>query len=392
MNKATLLLNLQDIATIPIANIMIKVFHIISHFDVGGAERVALNIAHSASPDIEYHVVELLRAHGPFTARFLSELRQHDITYHRGMVPDVHFHYLFERLAALTFPLWFIFLFLRHRPQVIHTHTEMPDLGVYTFFRLFPWLLKRCRVVRTIHNTRLWTGMQATGRRVEAFFQQHHCNVAISESTRQCYQKVYGEQPPIIYNGVEQVAQKPYAGLAKDKTNILFAGRYSAQKGITVLVEVIKRLAHNSRYRFYLFGSGEEQTLVERELSGLPTVTLSGPLYGISAYLGSFDYLFMPSLFEGLPLMAIEAGMAATPTIINDAPGLRETLPKNWCLKVENNSIDHYLQLFTKLMPTADSHALGREAQCFAEQRFGLRQMQTAYEARYHLLVSNLKA
>ena len=46
---------------------MKKVFHIVSHFDVGGAERVAVNIAKSRTEGYEYHVVELLRAPSQFT-------------------------------------------------------------------------------------------------------------------------------------------------------------------------------------------------------------------------------------------------------------------------------------------------------------------------------------
>ena len=34
-----------------------RVFHFISHFDLGGAERVAANIAKSGNGKIEYHVV-----------------------------------------------------------------------------------------------------------------------------------------------------------------------------------------------------------------------------------------------------------------------------------------------------------------------------------------------
>ena len=161
---------------------MKKVFHIISHFDVGGAERVAVNIAKSRTEGFEYHVVELVRARSPFTRVFVSELRSAGIRYHRAYMPDVRFHYVFERLAAALFPLWFLPLFLRHRPAVVHCHTEMPDLAVSWFFTLFPRLLVGCKVVRTIHNTRLWTGLKATGRRAERFFIRRGANVAISVS------------------------------------------------------------------------------------------------------------------------------------------------------------------------------------------------------------------
>ena len=41
---------------------------------MGGAERVAVSIAGSANPDIEYHVVELIRTRSEFTSAFIAEL------------------------------------------------------------------------------------------------------------------------------------------------------------------------------------------------------------------------------------------------------------------------------------------------------------------------------
>lgn len=55
-----------------------------SHFDVGGAERVAVNIAKSQTEGFEYHVVELIRAHSAFTKVFIKELEDAGIKYHRG--------------------------------------------------------------------------------------------------------------------------------------------------------------------------------------------------------------------------------------------------------------------------------------------------------------------
>ena len=49
---------------------MKKVFHIVSHFDIGGAERVAVNIAKSPTAGYEYHVVELIRARSQFSREY----------------------------------------------------------------------------------------------------------------------------------------------------------------------------------------------------------------------------------------------------------------------------------------------------------------------------------
>ena len=71
---------------------MIRVFHIISHFDLGGAEIVAVNIAKSKNPNIEYHIVEGLRGKSNYTTKFIKELKEHDIKYHRSLILDIRFH------------------------------------------------------------------------------------------------------------------------------------------------------------------------------------------------------------------------------------------------------------------------------------------------------------
>lgn len=362
---------------------MKRIFHIISHFDVGGAERVAVNIAKSETEGCEYHIVELIRGRSKFTPVFINELEAAGIRYHRGIVPDIRFHYLFERLAAYTFPLWFIFLFIKYRPDVIHSHTEMPDLATYTFFKFFPRLLRRCRLVRTIHNTRLWTGMKSTGRRVEPFFITHNANVAISKSVQDNYAESYGFLPPIIYNGVAQTPQRPFENIVKGKTNILFAGRMEPQKGIKVLVEIIEKMSFDRRFHFHVIGDGSLRPFVEQHLSAQTNVTLLPPIHGLSAYLSSFDYLLMPSEFEGLSIMSLEASMEGLPVIGSGCPGLGDTLPDGWALNVPGNAADDYVRLLQDVIPTADKAHLAHQARSFAIEHFGVRRMQTAYENFY---------
>ena len=209
---------------------MKRVFHIISKFDLGGAERVAANIAKSGNDDFEYHVVEVLRGDSSFTRGFLDELQSAGVICHRSVMPAFHFHFIAERIAAMLFPFRFLLLWLRYRPDVVHAHTEVPDMCVWAISRVFPWMLRRVKLVRTIHNTCLWTGLKRFGRKVERFYQRHDANVAISQSVLDCYTREYGSLPPIIYNGVPEVEQKAYDGLKAGKTNILFAGRFDDRK------------------------------------------------------------------------------------------------------------------------------------------------------------------
>lgn len=361
----------------------LKVFHIISHFDLGGAERIAANIAKSMNADIEYHVVEILRGHSSFTRSFLEELKSAGVHCHRSLMPDFCFHFMAERMAAVLFPLRFLLIWLRFRPDVVHAHTETPDMCMWAFFKVFPWLQKRCRIVRTIHNTCLWTGLKRFGRKVEYFYKQNDSNFAISRSVAESYKKEYGESAPIIYNGVEKAKQKPFPGLESEKTNVLFAGRFEEQKGVSHLIYVIKTLRNMAQYHFYVAGGGKLQSVVDAELGPLPNVTVCKPIYGLSAYLASFDYMLMPSEFEGLGLMSVEASLAGVPVVCNDCAGLNETVPPDWELTVHGNSHEEYLNIFRDVLPHADRNALSQRAMHFVEKRFSIEKMQNEYEKIY---------
>ena len=391
-----------------------RTFHLITHFSLGGAERVAANIAESQTPGMEYHVVEIMRGRTAYTPKFIGELEKAGVRCHRSWMPDVSFHFLFERIAALLFPLRMLYIMLRWRPDVIHTHTETPDLALYVFSRVFPRMLRRVKIVRTIHNTRLWTGLPRTAQWVEAFFKSLGANIAISNSVRDSYAERFGEVAPIINNGVAEVEQKNYfnaqnsklktqnskfkiAGEAENnsklktqnsKLNILFAGRLEPQKGVVVLCKVLKMLAGDTSFFFTIAGDGSQRTLVEQTLAeiaaeGKPlNAELVPPIFGLAGYMQSFDYLFMPSEFEGLSMLSMEASLNRLPVIANACPGLADTLPTDWSLLAHGNNIDDYRRIFN-LLPTADRDALTQQAYAFAKERFSVRTMQERYEAWY---------
>ena len=362
---------------------MIRIFHVISHFELGGAERVAVNIARSASPDYEYHIVEVIRGRSAFTHSLLKELQMAGIHYHRSPIPVfISFHYVFERLAALLFPFWSVFLFRKYRPDIIHCHTDIPDLAIYYLRQWQKRLVGKTALVRTIHNTRLWVGMERKGEKIEQMFQETQANIAISEATADYYCQHYGQRPPIIFNGTEIRQTQQYAELRKDKVNVVFAGRLQEQKGVAALVDIVKMMADDDRYHFHIFGSGSQESMLDA-IRDLPHVSIHPPLFGLSAYLTSFDYVLMPSLHEGLATLSIEASLSHTPTIINDCPGLRDTMPADWPLKVTGNDMEMYRNLFKNIIPNGNRQLWGKEAYQFASQRFTIQQMQKQYERLY---------
>ncbi len=367
--------------------IMKRIVHIISRFDVGGAESVAVNIAKSKNEEFEYHIVEVMRGRSIFTKTFLNNLKQEGIIYHRSPLPVlISFHYLFEKITALMFPLWFIFVFLRVKPTVIHCHTEMPDLAVWAFYRLFLRQRKSYKIVRTIHSSILWSGMDRLEPKVERFFQNKATNISISEGVLSSYNEHYGSLTRVINNGVSFVKDKPYEHLIPGKTNILFAGRFEKEKGIDCLVEIVKALKDDQRYHFHIYGAGSLQSEID-DISTLDNVTVGPPIYGIAAYMSSFDYLLMPSEFEGLGLLSVEASLQGLPVIVSGCKGLDETIPADWPLVAHNNRPAEYLNILNNVVPTFDRNKYVAKAEAFATQHFSVERMQKAYEQVYSSLL-----
>lgn len=349
------------------------IFHIITHFDLGGAERVAINIAKSKSENIKYHIVEVVRGKSNFTQQILDELSSNHIKYHRSPIR-------FNKLGIILFPVWFLFLYLKYRPTIIHTHTEVPDLSIYLFHFLYPW---HKAYIRTIHNNELWNDWKRIGEKVECFFIKHNSNITISESVRDSYEKNYHVSGfPLIYNGVEIKKQKKFTQLVPGKKNILFAGRLEEQKGVKTLVEIVNRLKENPEYFFHIVGDGSQKNELLK-LTG-NNYRLYEKIYDLASYMGSFDYMFMPSNFEGLALTAIEACMSKTPVIINSCKGLEEIFPSDWPLKVENNSIDEYMEIFNDKLPNLNRQNLIDTIFQYASMHFSIEQMQQNYEKLYH--------
>ena len=352
---------------------MIKIFHIISHFDMGGAERVALNIAKSKSEGFEYHVVEVIKSGSDYRRDMIAEMEDANIHYHCSPIPN-------NKLAIILFPFWFVVLYMRERPQIIHTHTEVPDLAIYIFYHCFFWIGIKSKYVRTIHNNQLWNSWKKIGEKVERFYIRKKSNIAISKSTQKSYGQIYVEECPIVYNGLDAVQQKPFWGIKTGKINVLYAARLEYQKCPEILAEVISEMQYNKHLYFHIIGDGSMRDFLLSKIERCNNYSYYNKVYGLASYLSSFDYLFMPSKFEGLALIPIEASFSKVPSIINDCLGLADTLPDNWPLKVHNNDLMAYKHIFNTLEKDKD---LGEIAYKYATGHFSIKKMQRQYEEIY---------
>ncbi len=350
------------------------VFQIITHLEMGGAERIAFNIAKSENKEFEYHIVEVVRGNSAYTKEMIKELESCNIQYHRSNISN-------NKKAIIFFPFRLKKLYDKYQPSVIHTHTEIPDLSVFIFSKIFPQT--KFKLVRTLHNTVLWQDWNKIGSIVEKWIIKNHANVSNSISVTESYKKKFGTllDIPLIYNGFKQSSQLQYEGLNSNKIHILFAGRFVPQKGIESLIQVVEAV-NESIFDFTIAGTGPLSELLQTELGDKSNVKIVHPISNLSSYIGSFDYVLITSIHEGLNSLSIEASYNGTPVIVNDIAGLNETIPSGWPLKVQNNNIESYKAIF-KQLPNINQEQLRNMAYDFVDKNFSIAKMQQEYENFY---------
>lgn len=181
---------------------------------------------------------------------------------------------------------------------------------------------------------------------------KNQANVSNSISVTEAYKKNFGPSLniPLIYNGFKQSSQSQYEGLDynNNKIHILFAGRFVPQKGIESLIQIVEAVSEDT-FDFTIAGTGPLSELLHTKLGNKSNVKIVPPISNLSSYIGSFDYVLITSIHEGLNSLSIEASYNGTPVIVNDIAGLNETIPSDWPLKfriITLNLIKRYLKNF----------------------------------------------
>ena len=370
---------------------MPKIFQLIRSIHLGGAEIVAFNLSEfckSTTPDnFELVVVELHQTDDAYSVKKKEELRSKNIR-------TISLSNKSKIVGLLIGPFILTYHLLKEKPQIVHSHTDLPDLLLSNTKRIFSLLrLKFPKIIRTIHNTELWATHYKIGLLAEKAFENDHI-VGVSVSALKAYNELrikynlpISTHQQIIYNGcaVPQRAEHPFE-IDKEKINIAFCGRFENQKGIDILIDRIKEInkEFGEIFLFHLIGSGtylkEIQSLADSHLN----VLLYDAVPNISEKLFAFDFLIMPSRFEGLSLMSIEASFAKVPVIAALTPGLNETLPPHWALQFNLDDSAELLGIFKKIKNNEyDLAALKNETYAFVSENFSQQKMIDAYSRLY---------
>jgi glycosyltransferase involved in cell wall biosynthesis len=208
------------------------------------------------------------------------------------------------------------------------------------------------------------------------------------------------EKLVVIPNGIDldkyparQPADVRAFGIGANRRAITFVGRLERQKGVEWLIETAPLwLARLPDCDLLLVGEGPLRASLgaaARAAGIADRVRFAGWRSDVPEILAASALLVLPSVWEGMPNVVLEAMASRLPVVASDVEGVRELLgpgaaQQTVCYGDTQALID---KLVSPMLDRALSGALGIENRRRAEETFGMSRMVRAYEDLWETLV-----
>lgn len=370
-----------------------RILHVIDRFHLGGSEEHATSLAVELAK--RGHTSRVVSARRPAEADRVGDnqkqrLTQAGVTYAEIGGTNV-------RVNVLVTPFRLLSHIRKFKPELVHSHTDIPDLMVSLTSRM-----RRFRIARTIHSTSLWKTRPQVGHIAESGFNNDLVISVSRDATsayrdlRNCFSLPQSSHQQLIVGSVadfpdEDRYDKSHLvekyGASADKVLLCFAGRLVEEKGFDILVDAISGLEPQQlkKFELHVFTSGEglsEYKSRAREQK-LPFM-FHEPVADIARLFSAFDSILMPSRLEGYGRVSAEGFLAGTPVLASDAPGLRQSFPPDWPLKVPIEDVAAFRETLNDLLNGRyDLASLGAAARDWARLTFSFDREVGQYEAAY---------
>jgi glycosyltransferase involved in cell wall biosynthesis len=324
-------------------SISMKVLILITKSNWGGAQRYVYDLATNLSRET-CEVLVMAGGGGPLIEKLNSAGIKTD-----GNLPIGRDVNLWGDIKAF-FKL--VSIIKEHKPDILHVNSsKIGGLGTLAgrvvgvkkiVFTAHGWAFNenRTTISKLLIGLSYWITMFLA-----------HTTIAVSEATKYQVRNwpfVYNKIT-VVYNGVstESYFSKIHARAELAKINPKFSevlkskeakgaivigsvGELHHIKGYDYAIRGIHEFSKNpssTKIIYIIIGSGDEKENIQRLINDLgleSSVILLGHVSGAFQYLKAFDLFLLPSLSEGFPYIALEAGLYGLPIIATAVGGIPE--------------------------------------------------------------------
>lgn len=317
-----------------------RILHLIPTLGGGGAERQLSLLAPSlARAGMEVHVgFHKVGIHA-------STMEKAGVVMHELYAAGSHHPAIAWRTAGLV---------RRLRPDIVQTWLLQMDVvgGLAALACRVPLILSE-RSSQPVNGP----GWKARARRLVG--SRAAAIVANSYAGAECWRSAVPEQRRyVVRNAVvitpSAMAPPSPAQHLRRGPHVLFAGRFSAEKGIRCMLEAMFRVAHaRPEALFILFGEGPERAEAEQRVvtAGLAKrFTFAGYTNQLGWWMSKASVCVSASRFEGNPNVVLEAAAVGCPLVLSDIPSHRELFGDDCALFAHSDSPEYFASLIIQAM------------------------------------------
>ncbi len=292
----------------------IRIAYILPTLDKGGAERFTVDLILNLDRQVYSPILILFKRGGEWAAELAAENIPVIVLKKKSFLDPNNFCQLLSVLKDF-------------RPDIVHT-----QLGGDWYGRLAAKRLGVPAIISTEQNINIdesW--LQNILKRLTNPFADRI--IAISQVVKQDIVKRYGAKPEkitVIPNGLPTrnfLAFQKQGIAAKGTAVGGTIGRLEPQKGQATLIKA-GEMIKDQAFRLLIAGEGRLRGSLTQQIkaAGLEgKIELVGPVQA-PAFLNSLDFFVLPSLWEGLGIVLLEAGLIGLPIIASAIDGIKEVL------------------------------------------------------------------
>jgi glycogen(starch) synthase len=279
-------------------------------------------------------------------------------------------------------------------PDLVHSHDAGPVLWMYRRAAR----RERRPLVVTLHNvmTRKFASVLVV---LAKMLRDADWVTGVSQAVVDdvlSYERSVASRMSVITNGIVPPVVD-VSPIPDGPARLLCMGRLDEQKGFDVAITALALVRErHPNVRLVIAGDGPERNRLIATASGLgvdDSIDFLGTVSRsrVATLFRECAAVVMPSRFEGLPLVALEAAWAGRPVIAADAPGLSEAVvPGETALMVPPEDPHALASAIVRLLDSPDrAGALGRKARTVAAARYSLDRCADEYEALYNRVIGN---
>ena len=359
----------------------VKVLHIIPAFVTGGAEKLVLDLI--LNYDKERFEIAALSFKSKANRIFEQELEK------KGL----HIFYL-DKKNGFDCLLFFKIskVLKKFKPDIIHSHLYVLK------YALLPVIFNGIPVkFHTVHSIAS-KEQRGIARIVYSMAYKYFgvVPIAISANIKETivdYYRFHNGYIPVILNGIDTNRFKNCHRPTNSKIKLLHIGRFNIAKNHDLMIDAFKEVVDKGYdIQLVLVGDGELKSKIVEKVQklGLEShVEFLGIRNDIPDLLAQSDIFILPSSWEGLPIVLLEAMAAGVPIIATKVGGVPEIVQNNVNgFLVEPNNRDSIVRAIIELVHSKELRETMGHNSIEYITKFDIRTTQKSYEELYLQLLT----